>query len=65
MISTVLGGIGLLMYGIETMKDSLEWLTQEQGQKLLSLSGKSTLKAILVGFILTIINQKVRQLPSL
>lgn len=58
MISTVLGGIGLLMYGIETMKDSLEWLTQEQGQKLLSLSGKSTLKAILVGFILTIINQK-------
>ena len=57
-ISTILGGGGLLLYGIEIMKDSLEWISQHKGQHLLELAGKSIFKSILAGFAVTVINQK-------
>ncbi len=54
----VLGGSGLLLYGIEIMKDSLELCTEGKTVKLLELSSKSTLKSILAGAVVTMINQK-------
>lgn len=54
----ILGGAGLLLYGIEVMKDSLEWISENRGQKLLEISGKNTFMSILAGIIVTAINQK-------
>ncbi|MEA4988537.1 MAG: Na/Pi cotransporter family protein [Anaerovorax sp.] len=54
----VLGGAGLLLYGIEIMKDSLELCTEGKTVKLLELSSKSTLNSILAGAVVTMINQK-------
>ena len=54
----ILGGAGLLLYGIEIMKDSLEWVSEGRGQRLLEASGTSTLKGILAGIVVTGINQK-------
>ncbi|MGI6727600.1 MAG: Na/Pi cotransporter family protein [Anaerovoracaceae bacterium] len=57
-IFQILGGAGLLLYGIEIMKDSLEWISQGRGQRLLEVSGKNTFMSILAGIIVTAINQK-------
>ncbi|WP_206459504.1 Na/Pi cotransporter family protein [Anaerovorax sp. IOR16] len=54
----VLGGAGLLLYGIEIMKDSLELCTEGRTVKLLELSSKNTLNSILAGAVVTMINQK-------
>ena len=54
----LLGGIGLLIYGIEIMKDALEKTTSGRTQKLLETSPKNTYIGILVGAIATMINQK-------
>ncbi len=54
----LLGGIGLLMYGIEIMKDALEKTTSGRTQKLLETSPKNTYVGILVGAVATMINQK-------
>jgi phosphate:Na+ symporter len=54
----ILGGAGLLLYGIEIMKDSLEWVSECRGQRLLEASGKSILKSIFAGIVVTGINQK-------
>lgn len=54
----ILGGAGLLLYGIEIMKDSLELCTEGRTVKLLELSSKSTLKSIFAGAAVTMINQK-------
>lgn len=54
----ILGGAGLLLYGIEIMKDSLELLSEGRSQKLLEASAKSTFKSILAGAVVTMINQK-------
>lgn len=54
----VLGGIGLLLYGLEIMKDSLELCTEGRATKLLERSGKSTLKSIVAGVLVTTVNQK-------
>jgi len=54
----VLGGSGLLLYGIEIMKDSLELCTEGRTVKLLELSSKSTFNSILAGAAVTMINQK-------
>lgn len=54
----ILGGAGLLLYGIEVMKDSLELFTENKTQRLLEASAKSTVKSIFAGIIVTIINQK-------
>ncbi len=54
----ILGGAGLLLYGIEIMKDSLEWVSEGRGQRLIEASGGSTLKSILAGIVVTGINQK-------
>lgn len=58
MIFQILGGAGLLLYGIEVMKDSLELTTQGVGQKLLTAAAKNRFMAILAGFGVTAINQK-------
>lgn len=57
-IFKLLGGIGLLMYGIEIMKDALEKTTSGRTQKLLETSPKNTYVGILVGAVATMINQK-------
>ncbi|MGI6752190.1 MAG: Na/Pi cotransporter family protein [Anaerovoracaceae bacterium] len=57
-ITSILGGFGLLMYGIEIMKDSLEWVSRGSGQRILEMMGKSTLKGIVSGITVTVINQK-------
>lgn len=54
----ILGGAGLLLYGIEVMKDSLEWISENRGQRLLEASGKNTFMSILAGIVVTGINQK-------
>lgn len=54
----ILGGVGLLLYGIEVMKNSLELFTEGSTLKLLEVSGKSTVKSIFAGAIVTMINQK-------
>ncbi|WP_165445405.1 Na/Pi cotransporter family protein [Bacilliculturomica massiliensis] len=54
----ILGGSGLLLYGIEVMKDSLELVTEGKTLRLLEMSRKSTLKSIFAGMIVTMINQK-------
>lgn len=54
----IMGGIGLLLYGIEVMKDSLESFTENRTHRLLEASGKSTVKSIFAGFLVTLINQK-------
>lgn len=54
----ILGGAGLLLYGIEIMKDSLELCTEGRTVKLLELSSKSTFKSIAAGAVVTMINQK-------
>lgn len=58
MVFQILGGAGLLLYGIEIMKDSLEWVSQGRGQRLLEASGKNTFMSILAGITVTAINQK-------
>lgn len=57
-VTGILGGFGLLMYGIEIMKDSLEWISKGGGQRILEMTGKSTLRGILSGIAVTVINQK-------
>ncbi|PKM85207.1 MAG: hypothetical protein CVU86_03520 [Firmicutes bacterium HGW-Firmicutes-11] len=54
----ILGGAGLLLYGIEVMKDSLEWVSENRGQRLLEASGQNTFMSILAGIVVTGINQK-------
>lgn len=54
----MLGGAGLLMYGIEIMKDSLEWVSEGRGQRLIEASGSSIIKNIAAGIAVTGINQK-------
>ncbi|MFA5634880.1 MAG: Na/Pi cotransporter family protein [Anaerovoracaceae bacterium] len=54
----LLGGAGLLLYGIEIMKDSLEWVSEGRSQRLIEASGSSTIKNILAGIVVTGINQK-------
>lgn len=54
----LLGGAGLLLYGIEIMKDSLEWISEGRSQRLIEASGSSTIKNILAGIVVTGINQK-------
>lgn len=46
------------MYGIEIMKDSLEWVSEGRSQRLIEASGSSTIKSILAGIVVTGINQK-------
>ncbi len=58
MVFQILGGAGLLLYGIEIMKDSLEWISQGQGQKLLEASRRNAFISLLAGIIVTAINQK-------
>ena len=58
MISQILGGAGLLLYGIEIMKDSLELVSQGKGQQFLETAGKNRFLCILAGAIVTVINQK-------
>ena len=57
-IFQILGGAGLLLYGIEIMKDSLEWISEGGGHRLLEASGKNTFMSILAGIVVTAINQK-------
>lgn len=54
----ILGGAGLLLYGIEVMKDSLERVSECSGQRLLQESSKSVIKSIFAGIVVTGINQK-------
>lgn len=54
----ILGGAGLLLYGIEIMKDSLEWISQGRGQRLLEISGKNRFMSIMSGIVVTAVNQK-------
>lgn len=54
----ILGGAGLLLYGIEIMKDSLERVSECSVQHLLQESGKSIMKSIFAGVVVTGINQK-------
>lgn len=54
----VLGGIGLLLYGLEIMKDSLELCTEGRSTKLLERSAKSTPGSIIAGAVVTTVNQK-------
>jgi phosphate:Na+ symporter len=58
MVFQILGGAGLLLYGIEIMKDSLEWISQGRGQKLLEASRKNAFTSLLAGIAVTAINQK-------
>lgn len=53
----LVGGVGLLIFGIEIMKDSLEKITSGRSQKMLEAS-TSTLKGIVMGTLATMINQK-------
>ncbi len=46
------------MYGIEIMKDSLEWVSEGRSQRLIEASGSSIIKSILAGIVVTGINQK-------
>ena len=57
-IFMIIGGIGLLIYGIELMKDALEKTTSGRTQKLLEKSPKNTYIGILYGAFATMINQK-------
>ncbi len=57
-IFLILGGAGLLLYGIEIMKDSLEWVSEGRCQRLIEASGTNVLKSILAGIAVTGINQK-------
>ncbi|MEI8216860.1 MAG: Na/Pi cotransporter family protein [Eubacteriales bacterium] len=57
-IFMIIGGIGLLIYGIELMKDALEKTTSGKTQKLLETSPKNTYMGILYGALATMINQK-------
>lgn len=57
-IFQILGGAGLLLYGIEIMKDSLEWISEDGGHRLLEASGKNTFMSIMAGIVVTAINQK-------
>ena len=54
----ILGGAGLLLYGIEVMKNSLERVSECSGQRLLQESSKSVMKSIFAGIVVTGINQK-------
>ena len=54
----ILGGAGLLLYGIDIMKDSLEWISQGRGQRLLEVSGKNRFMSIMSGIVVTAVNQK-------
>lgn len=54
----ILGGAGLLLYGIEVMKDSLEWVSEGKAQRMIEASGSSVFKSILAGIVVTGINQK-------
>jgi phosphate:Na+ symporter len=54
----ILGGAGLLLYGIEIMKDSLEWVSEGRAQRMIEASGSSVFKSILAGIVVTGINQK-------
>lgn len=54
----ILGGAGLLLYGIEIMKDSLERVSECSGQRLLIGSSKSIVKSVIFGIVVTGINQK-------
>lgn len=53
----LVGGIGILMYGIEVMKDALERTTAGRPQKMLEASA-NPLTGILMGTLVTVINQK-------
>jgi phosphate:Na+ symporter len=57
-IFMIIGGIGLLIYGIELMKDALEKTTTGKTQRLLEASPKNTYLGILYGAFATMINQK-------
>ncbi len=57
-IFKLIGGTGLLIYGIEIMKDALEKTTSGKTQRLLETSPKNTYVGILVGAAATMINQK-------
>ena len=54
----ILGGAGLLLYGIEIMKNSLEWVSECSGHRLLKGSGKSSASSVLTGIVVTCVNQK-------
>jgi len=58
MASQLLGGIGLLLYGIEIMKDSLELISQGKGQHFIEVAGKNRFFCILAGIFVTAVNQK-------
>ena len=58
MFSQILGGAGLLLYGIEIMKDSLELISQGKGQKFLEVTGKNRFMCIFAGIFVTAVNQK-------
>jgi phosphate:Na+ symporter len=57
-IFMIIGGIGLLIYGIELMKDALEKTTSGRTQRLLEASPKNTYLGIIYGALATMINQK-------
>jgi phosphate:Na+ symporter len=54
----IIGGIGLLIYGIEVMKDALEKTTAGKTQKFLETSPKNAYIGIFSGALATMINQK-------
>ncbi|MDD2483524.1 MAG: Na/Pi cotransporter family protein [Eubacteriales bacterium] len=57
-LSQILGGTGLLLYGIEIMKDSLELVSQGKGQQFIETAGKNRFLCILSGLFVTAVNQK-------
>ena len=56
-IRELLAGLGLFLYGMETMSDGLERVAGKQLKNLLGAVTKNRLTQVLLGFIITVLMQ--------